>query len=162
MGPTVDGGRPGPIVVFAVQLPFASEGKEPTMAADSTPDPPAAKRSWIVLLYFYVAALVGLGFVITGITMALFGAKNALVPALGLPRYTYHYELPPDSPQSMEPTDEQLRAAKDRAIDERRSSGLDGMLSGLIIVGVGAPVLIWHFKRGRALSTAAEQPDATT
>ncbi|MGH3965063.1 MAG: hypothetical protein ACRDRY_17695 [Pseudonocardiaceae bacterium] len=36
------------------------------------------------------------------------------------------------------------------------------MLSGLIITGVGAPVLVWHLKRGRALSAAAEKPGDTT
>lgn len=129
------------------------------MAADSTLDPQAGKRSWVVLLYYYLAALVGLGFVVTGITMALFGAKSALLPGLGLPRYEYQYNVPPDaSGQPGEPTEEQLRVAKDRAIDERRSHGLDDLLSGLIIAGVGAPVLVWHFRRGRAHSGGAEKP----
>jgi hypothetical protein len=120
------------------------------------------KRSWVVLLYFYAAALVGLGFVVAGITMALFGAKDALFPGLGLPRYSYEYPVPPDFGTPTEPTEEQRRAAKERAIDERRGGGLDGMLNGLIIAGVGAPVLIWHLKRGRALSAAAEKPEAPT
>lgn len=123
------------------------------MAADSTPDSQAAKRSWVVLLYFYVAALVGLAFVVTGITMALFGAKDALFPGLGLSRYSYEYQFPHDPGGPVEPTEEQLQTAKERAIDERRGNGLDGMLSGLIIAGVGTPVLIWHYKRGRALSS---------
>jgi hypothetical protein len=135
---------------------------ERTMAAGSTRESQAGKRSWVVLLYFYVAALVGLGFVVAGITMALFGAKDALFPGLGLPRYSYEYPAPPDFGMPTEPTEEQRRAAKDRAIDERRGGGLDGMLSGLIIAGVGAPVLVWHLTRGRALSAAAEKPEATT
>jgi hypothetical protein len=118
------------------------------------------KRSWIVLLYFYAAALVGLGFVITGVTLALFGAKDALFPGLGLPRYAYEYPVSPEGHMQREPTEE-LRVAKDRAIDERRGGGLDSMLDGLIIAGVGTPVLVWHLKRGRALSAAAEQPQAT-
>ncbi|HEU0088903.1 MAG TPA: hypothetical protein VFQ77_14860 [Pseudonocardiaceae bacterium] len=129
------------------------------MAADSTRDSQAAKRSWVVLLYFYLVALVGLGFVIVGITMALFGAKNALFPELGLPSYAYEHEFPQDPGQFAEPTEEQLRSAKDRAVDDRRSSGLDGLLSGLIVAGVGMPVLIWHYRRGRALGTGAEKPD---
>jgi hypothetical protein len=133
------------------------------MAADSIPDPHAAKRSWVVLLYFYVAALVGLGFVVTGITMGLFGAKNALFPSLGLSRYSYEYDFPQDpTGKPTEPTEKQIQTAKDRAIDERRSTGLDDMISGFIIVGVGTPVLIWHFKRGRALSAGAEKPTATS
>jgi hypothetical protein len=131
------------------------------MAGGSTGESQAGKRSWVVLLYFYAAALVGLGFVITGVTMALFGAKDALFPSLGLSRYSYEYPVPPDFGMPMEQTEQQLRAAKDRAIDERRGNGLDGMLSGLIITGVGAPVLVWHLKRGRALSAAAEKPATT-
>ena len=127
------------------------------MAAESSRNPQVAKRNWVVLLYFYLAALVGLGFVIVGITMALFGAKNALFPELGLPTYAYDYEFPQDSGELSEPTEEERQAAKDRAIEERRSSGLDGMLSGLIVAGVGTPVLIWHYKRGRALGAAASQ-----
>lgn len=123
-----------------------------------TPGPQAAKRSWVILLYFYAAALVGLGFVITGVTMALFGAKSAVFPSLGLPSYSYEYRFAPDSGRPLEQTEQQRQAARDRAIDDRRNSGLDDLLDGLIITGVGAPVLIWHFKRGRALGTAVEQP----
>jgi hypothetical protein len=115
-----------------------------------------------VLLYFYAAALIGLGFVVTGTTVALFGAKSALFPGLGLSSYSYEYRFPPDSPGPTEPTEQQLQAEKDRAIDDRRSRGLDDMLSGLIVAGVGAPVLVWHLKRGRALSAAAEKPGGTT
>lgn len=123
-----------------------------------TLESPAAKRSWVVLLYFYAAALVGLGFVVTGITMGLFGAKNALFPSLGVSSYSYEYPFPPDPLGLREPTEQQRQAAQERAIDERRSRGLDDMLSGFIIAGVGAPVLVWHLKRGRALSAGGEQP----
>lgn len=122
----------------------------------------AARRSWVVLLYFYAAALVGLGFVVVGITTGLFGAKNTLFPSLGLSSYSYEYHFPPGSPTPAEPTEQQRQAQKDRAIDDRRSQGLDDMLSGLIIAGVGAPVLVWHLKRGRALNAGGEKPDSTT
>ncbi len=120
--------------------------------------PQAARRSWVVLLYFYAAALVGLGFVVVGTTIALFGAKNALFPSLGVSSYSYEYPFPPDPLRLTEPTEQQRQAARDRAIDERRSRGLDDMLSGFIIAGVGTPVLVWHLKRGRALSAGGEQP----
>lgn len=133
------------------------------MAADPTLEPQGTKRSWVVLLYFYVVALVGLVLVVTGVTMALFGAKSALFPELGLSRYSYEYDVVPQDPsRPTEPTEEQLQTARDRAIDERRSSGLDGMLSGVILAGVGAPVLIWHLKRGRALSAWPEKPGVPT
>lgn len=112
-----------------------------------------------MLLYFYAAALIGLGFVVTGVTMGLFGAKNALLPTVGLSSYSYDYRFGPQGTGGFsEPTEQQRQDARNRAIDDRRSSGLNGLLDGLIITGVGAPVLIWHFKRARALGTAAEQP----
>ncbi|MGH9190057.1 MAG: hypothetical protein ACRD0Q_08510 [Acidimicrobiales bacterium] len=128
-------------------------------------------------LYFYLAALVGLGFVVTGAAMALFGAKSALFPSLGLSRYAYEVPAPYETYPGRErigpsKTDDrnaereseaererQAREARSRAIDERRSRGVDGMLSGLIVAGVGTPVLLWHLKRARALSVAAERPD---
>lgn len=119
-----------------------------------------AKRSWVALLYFYAAALVGLGFVIVGITMGLFGAKNALFPSLGVSSYSYEYRFPQDPLRDTEPTEQQYLVAQERAIDDRRGRGLDDMLSGLIIAAVGAPVLVWHLKRGRALSVA--KPDHTS
>ncbi len=145
------------------------------MTIGSTAEPPAARRSWVVLLYFFAAALIGLGFVVTGVTMALFGVKDALFPALGLPRYAYEvyeYEAYPvpvspsrtDATEPVRKTDAEIekqeREARARAIDERRGNGVDRMLSGLIIAGVGAPVLVWHLRRGRALSAGAEKPDA--
>lgn len=148
------------------------------MTNGSTPDSQAVRRSWVALLYFYVAALVGLGFVVTGTTMALFGAKSALFPGLGVPRYAYEVSQPyetypgrerigPSKSDGGEPgrTNEaerqrQEREAKARAVAERRSNGFDGILNGLIIAGVGAPVLLWHLKRGRALGAGTERADA--
>ena len=109
----------------------------------------AGRRGWVVLLYFYVAALVGLGFLVVGATTFLFGAKNALVPQLGLPAYSYDTNLP---------TEEENRAAREWAIDDRRNGGFDSMLSGVILVGVGTPVLVWHLKRARRVGETAEHP----
>ena len=103
-------------------------------AVESRPDAdvhPPRRRHWIVLLYFYLSALVGLSFVITGTTMALFGVKDAALPELGLQRY--EYESRP----------------KQDAMDERRRAGVDRLLSGVIVAAVGGPVLVWHLKRGR-------------
>lgn len=127
------------------------------MSADSSSEAPASKRAWVVLLYFYLAALVGLGFVISGTTVALFGAKDAAFPGLNVPRYSYEYDRPyyqEESGEAREPTEQELAEAKQRAIEDRRTSGLDSMINGLIITGVGTPVLIWHYRRARALSTA--------
>ena len=123
------------------------------MTTGPAAEPQATRRSWVVLLYFFAAALIGLGFVVTGASMALFGVKDALFPGLGLPRYSYEvypydsYPVPvgPSWTDVAEPERkteaeiaEQEREAKARAIDERRGNGVDRMLSGLIIAGVGA------------------------
>ncbi len=145
------------------------------MTTGSTAEAQTTRRSWVVLLYFFVAALVGLGFVLTGVSMALFGVKDALFPGLGLPRYSYEvypYEAypAPIGPSRTDVTEpprkteleiaKQEREAKARAIDERRGNGVDRMLSGLILAGVGAPVLVWHLRRGRTFGEG-EKPDET-
>lgn len=150
------------------------------MNADSFPDPQAQRRNWVVLLYFYLAALVGLGFVVTGATTALFGAKNALLPGLGVSPYAFEVGVPYEPNPGLERlgpprTDERnealrerrAREARSRAVEQRRSSGIDGMLSGLIILAVGVPVLVGHLKRARALhegtaKTAAPAPPPGT
>ena len=141
------------------------------MTADSFTDPQAQRRNWVVLLYFYLAALVGLGFVVTGATTALFGAKNALLPGLGISPYAYDARVPYEpypGPERIGPprtdersevlTERRAREARSRAIEQRRSSGIDGMLSGLIILAVGVPVLVWHLKRARAMNGGAAKP----
>ena len=145
------------------------------MTITSTPEPQAARRNWVALLYFFVAALVGLGFVVTGITMALFGLKDAVFPGLGLPRYAYEvypfeaYPVPVGPSATSDVTEPARRSeaeiaveerkAKARAIDERRGNGVDRMLSGIILALVGYPVLVWHLRRGRALSAGTDKPD---
>jgi hypothetical protein len=148
------------------------------MTTGSTTEPPAGRRNWVPLLYFFLAALIGLGFVVVGTSMALLGAKDALFPSLGLPRYSYGvsefeaYPAPapvgadsaPPVKKSAEEVAREQRIAKAQAVDERRAMGLDQMLSGLVIAAVGAPVLVWHLRRGRALSAGVESPasDAVT
>ena len=150
------------------------------MTADSSPDPQAPRRSWVVLLYFYLAALVGLGFVVGGVTTALFGVKDALLPGLGVSRYAYqgpepYYDTYPGPAVRVAPprTDDRgevlselrqrrQREARERAVDERRRSGIDGLLSGLILTAVGLPVLVWHLRRGRAINGSGATATAPT
>lgn len=106
-------------------------------------------------LYFYAAALVGLGFVVVGATTALFGLKAAALPELGLPSYAYEQYLSRDEDGVIEATDAELAQARGRAIDERRSLGADDMLSGAILVAVGTPTMVWHLRRGRRLTPAS-------
>ncbi|HWN31628.1 MAG TPA: hypothetical protein VNP03_02750, partial [Pseudonocardia sp.] len=59
------------------------------MTSRSPTEAAGARRNWIALLYFYVAALVGLGFLITGITTSLFAAKELAFPELGMSTSNY-------------------------------------------------------------------------
>ena len=123
----------------------------------------AGRRGWIVLLYFSLAALGGLGFVLVGVTTFLFGAKAVLVPQLGLPASSYEGYLSADGylpplDEVSRSAEEETRAARERAIDDRRNGGFDDMLSGVILAGVGAPVLIWHLRRARRARETPEHP----
>lgn len=117
----------------------------------------ARRRPWIVLLYFYLAALVGLGFVITGATMALFGAKEAVFPGLGLTESDYRHRVLSDGRGfRRQPTEAELREAREDAEGDRRQRGAEGVVSGLIVAGVGAPVLVWHLNRGRRFGAGGD------
>jgi hypothetical protein len=84
----------------------------------------ARRPSWIGLLYFYVAALIGLVFVLVGTTMALTGAAKGAVPSV-------HFDGPCEYCDSK---------------DDVRKNGLEDALSGGITDVIGAPVLIWHLR----------------
>jgi hypothetical protein len=110
----------------------------------------ASRRPWIVLLYFYLAAIIGLGFVIAGTTTALFGAKEAVVPELGISSpSSYDSSLRRDAQGNVVATDAERAAARRQAVDDRRREGLDGMVNGLILLVVGLPTLVWHLRRAR-------------
>ena len=66
---------------------------------------------------FYLAALVGFGFVITGVTTGLFGAKELAFPELGISSYTYESALRRDKDGTIIATDAERQAAPDSASD---------------------------------------------
>lgn len=121
------------------------------MESRSPTEPAQSRRAWVVLLYFYLAALVGLGFVITGVTNALFGIKDIAFPQLGVASYSYESSLHRDDHGNITASDAERAAAKQRAIDDRRREGADDLVDGVILIAVGAPVLVWHLRRGRRL-----------
>jgi hypothetical protein len=121
----------------------------------------AGRRPWIVLLYFYVAALVGLGFVIAGTTTALFGAKDLAFPQLGVRSYSYESGLHRDDKGTIVATDAERNAARQQAIDDNRQQGLDGLVNGIILLAVGTPTLVWHLRGARRVG-ARPEPAADT
>lgn len=119
----------------------------------------AGRRPWVVLLYFYIAALVGLGFVISGTTTALFGVKDRAFPQLGVRPYSYESGLRRDDKGTIVATDAERNAARRQAIDDNRQQGLDGLVNGVILLAVGAPTLVWHLRGARR---AGARPELAT
>jgi hypothetical protein len=116
----------------------------------------AGRRPWIVLLYFYIAALVGLGFVISGTTTALFGAKDVAFPQLGVRSYSYESGLKRDDKGTIIAGDAERAAARQQAIDDNRQQGLDGLVNGIILLAVGTPTLVWHLRGARRAGARSE------
>jgi hypothetical protein len=132
-------------------------GETPDNSGNRTAGTIHGRRPWIVLLYFYVAALVGLGFVIAGTTTALFGAKDVAFPQLGVRSYSYESGLKRDDKGTIVATDAERNAARQQAINDNRQQGLDGLVNGIILLAVGTPTLVVHLRGARR---AGARPDA--
>jgi hypothetical protein len=121
-----------------------------TTDADTSSAPPAARR-WVTL-YYYVAALIGLGLAVIGLVTLLFGLRYAALPEVGLATTDYAY-------LHMDPTviatDAELARARVQAVEDRRERGVSSMIDGVIMAGVGAPLLFWHLRRARRSVTHA-------
>jgi hypothetical protein len=130
------------------------------MGPTTSGEPSTARRPWVVLLYFYVAALIGLGFVITGTTTALFGAKSLVFPQLGIQSYSYESSLRRDPQGKIIATDSERTAARQQTIDDARNDGGDHLVDGAILVLVGLPTLVWHLRRARRAGSAPTQASA--
>lgn len=128
------------------------------MESRSVTEPAQTRRAWVVLLYFYLAALVGLGFVIAGVTTVLFGIKDIAFPRLGVNTYSYESSLHHDAQGNITSSDAERAAAEQRVIDDRRREGADNLLDGVILAAVGAPVLVWHLRRGRRAGEPSTPP----
>jgi hypothetical protein len=136
---------------------MSTENRQSSQSSQSA----LAKRPWVILLYFYIAALVGLGFLIGGTTTGLFGAKNLAFPQLTIRSYDYEGNLKRDQQGNVVATDAEREAAKARAIDDKRRQGLDSLTDGVILVLVGAPTLIWHLRRAKRIGAYPEAATAT-
>jgi hypothetical protein len=130
------------------------------METRSSTESPAARRPWVALLYFYLAAFVGFGFLIAGTTTALFGAKDLAFPELGVQSYSYEPALRRDAQGTIVATDSERAQARQRALEDRRRDGADSLVDGVILVAVGLPTLLWHLRRARRIGASA--PGAAT
>ncbi|MDT7584628.1 MAG: hypothetical protein QOE32_2178 [Pseudonocardiales bacterium] len=131
------------------------------METRSSTESPAARRPWVALLYFYLAAFVGFGFLIAGTTTALFGAKDLAFPELGVQSYSYESSLHRDAQGTVVATDSERAQARQRALEDRRRDGADSLVDGIILVAVGLPTLLWHLRRARRIgaTTPGPRPD---
>jgi hypothetical protein len=128
------------------------------MASRSSGESAGARRPWVVLLYFYLAALIGLGFLIAGTTTALFGVKDLAFPQLSIQSYSYDSSLRRDAQGNIISTESERAAARQAAIDDRSRDGLDSLVNGVILAAVGTPTLVWHLRRARRISVGPATP----
>ena len=108
---------------------------------------------WVLFVYYYVAALIGLVMLLFGVVGGLRAAVQVALPQTADEvRYSY-YEPPLEDGGKGEltPAQEERRReeARQRAIENARTSGLADLLNGVILAGVGAPVLLWHLRHAR-------------
>ncbi len=103
---------------------------------------------WLPLVYYYLATIVGLSFLLAG----LIGGLNGLVTAM-FPRTAdeYIYSEPPfnDSGDPVEESAAEKEQREAEAFDQARNGGFAAGLRGLITAIVGAPVFFWHLRQAR-------------
>jgi len=107
---------------------------------------------WVLFVYYYAAALIGLVMLLFGVV----GGLRALV-VVALPetsdevRYSQFERVPLEEERKSTAAEEERRReeARQQAIENSRTGALAGLLNGVILAGVGAPVLLWHLRHAR-------------
>lgn len=121
------------------------------MAEPTLKDP--VERHWVAQLYYYVAALVGLILVVFGSIMFAMGLKQAAFPDLGFQSYACSdYDLDEVGERC---TPSQKEEQQDQELDNRREDGVSQAIDGLLVAGIGAPILYWHLRQTRRSSEPA-------
>lgn len=132
---------------------------QPIAMGPTNPQP--IRKHWIAILYFYVAALIGLVFVLAGAAIALNGLAKTAFPATFTTGYDDTYLPTPVTAQPEMPmvsgrgfgqgtyrTDNSALRHR-QEVRRTRREGERSILSGLIAVIIGTPVLIWHLRQAR-------------
>jgi Domain of unknown function (DUF5671) len=119
------------------QQPYQSEPTQPQAQQPGVPayppapgwPPPAQPRrlSWVGLLYFYAAALIGLITILVGALIA----ANALIDAI-------FFEAP------VVPDNEFVFSSSDD-----RGDKFEEALRGLVTAAIGFPIFWWHIRQAR-------------
>lgn len=123
---------------------------------------------WISLLYYYLAAMVGLVITLVGIIGGLQALVGAAFPQLSDEvRFSEQQFRSPEVEPPLRkgrdrdaPTEGELAAARDEAEERARLNGFAGGLRGLIAALVGAPVFLWHIRQARRKEPEWLEPGA--
>lgn len=123
----------------------------------------SGKLHWSGYVYYYLAALIGLAFVLFGLVRVYSGLIQAALPRSS-PEFEYRREVVPHAPLNdaappPSPSHAEVRAQKDQAAKEIRAEGIYQALEGVGATVVGAPVFLWHIRRARKRDVPALDED---
>ena len=113
---------------------------------------------WSGFVYYYVAALIGLSFVLFGLVSVYSGLIQSALPRSS-PDFEYRRDVNGAEPRNNQtpppsPSPEQIRNQEDRAAEELRAEGFFQALQGFGATVVGVPVFVWHIRRARKREAA--------
>lgn len=112
---------------------------------------PDRRLHWSGYVYYYVAALIGLGFVLGGAVAGATGLLEAAAPR-SAPDFRWQAEpaLPFEEVEARRtPTPEEVEVAEERAAENVRAQGLYNAVQGGVFIAVGLPTFVWHIRRAR-------------
>jgi hypothetical protein len=110
---------------------------------------PGSRRGrWVPLVYYYLATVVGLVLVLTGLIGGLNGVVTAVAPRTADPFLFFEPPFDPEGrPIELSPREEAKQEAD--ALDRARQSGIAGAIRGGSTAVVGFPVFFWHLRQAR-------------
>lgn len=105
---------------------------------------------WLPLVYYYLATVVGLALLLTG----LIGGLRGLVVA-AIPQASHEFGFAEFGPtfgpegERIELSKEERAEQRERALERARLGGFADALQGLVTAVVAAPVFFWHLRQAR-------------
>lgn len=118
--------------------------------ADESRGQDGRRGRWLPLVYYYLATLVGLTLLLTGLIGGLGGLVTAALPSASDP---FLYEVPPPPPPfeggPIEESPEDTAEREADALDRARRSGFAGAIRGGATAAVAFPVFFWHLRQAR-------------
>lgn len=123
---------------------------------------PGRRLHWSGYVYYYLAALIGLGFVLGGAVGSTTGLLEAAFPRSS-PDFRFQAQPFPYEGPGETPDPEELEAAEERATEDVRAQGLFDAVQGVALIAVGLPTFLWHIRRARRREEeeAADEPDGS-